>query len=632
MKRFILALMVGAALLAGCGEKETSIDVTGGTGTENQGGQEVPQEQAFVLPDSNPDAVAYADLHDPVKDVGQYFLPEPKLNPELYWYMVFTDYGGREEPGAAGTDVKTGLQNYLLMQSICGLVNRACMQGKTNIAVWIQQSGTGYSTELADLEKSCKQIGRQTAVELATKTYGNWNGHKVTVKDLFDGYVLTDLVKNPESGNVAAVASHVYNSLIVDVRDSAYFNAAGYKMTRDCSKMTLREAFDEWKDKCNNEALVVMPVKCGELRDYAIANNLFVVNLNKKWADSSSGQNVDVFDDVLDWLKPNSQVLGWEQGVGEDVFVNRVSRHGHLMLAADWSYNHNITARNYSARQSDAVVKTINPRSIDYGKQKNYYSFFLTDGDNYQFIITDNFEQNYYVGNASVSTKMAFEIGLQSMTQLMPTRLPYLIEKQPSAQCTIMETFGGGYYYVDTYSTTGTGAANRSANLKVIAERTAAHMRQHGIKVLHIMAQDLGSNRTKEALQAFVDANDQLEGITAVQYSPYTGGDGKIIWLTNKAGYDIPCITAKYMIWNGITTPTGVAQSMKANETGKESFSTVCMHAWSEVDGKKAADVATLCKNQLSSNFQAVSMQELIWRVRMANRKEQTLKYLATIK
>ena len=30
------------------------------------------------------------------------------------------------------------------------------------------------------------------------------------------------------------------------------------------------------------------------------------------------------------------------------------------------------------------------------------------------------------------------------------------------------------------------------------------------------MAQDLNSSNAKEALQAFVDANDQLEGITAV--------------------------------------------------------------------------------------------------------------------
>jgi len=52
------------------------------------------------------------------------------------------------------------------MSSVAGLVNKACAEGKTKVAVWIQTSGTGYSTEQASLGK---EIGRQTAVELASK-------------------------------------------------------------------------------------------------------------------------------------------------------------------------------------------------------------------------------------------------------------------------------------------------------------------------------------------------------------------------------------------------------------------------------------------------------------------------------
>jgi len=165
------------------------------------------------------------------------------------------------------------------------------------------------------------------------------NGYDVTVRQFFDGYVLTDLVNNPESGNVAVAASSVYNSIIVDVRDEEYFKNQGYELKYDCTKKTLADAFNEFKDQMNNDCLVVMPVKTGELREYAITNKLFAFNLNKQYSDASSGQNTELFDEVLDWLKPNSQVVGWEQGVGEDVFVNRVSCHGHLMLAADWSYN-----------------------------------------------------------------------------------------------------------------------------------------------------------------------------------------------------------------------------------------------------------------------------------------------------
>ncbi len=638
----IAAGCLAVSLVSGCKKPETHTYEGGEGGNKPTTPTTPEQPSGFTLPESNADAIPYADLHDPIADAGQFYHPENKMNPKKYVEVVYTDYGGREEPNSNKNSEGTGLQNYMLIQSIAGLINRACEKGELDFAVWVQQEGTGYVMErqVVDPTYDSKSrtgdpsiyVGRQTAIELLTKdSYPE--GHPYwQIRHYTDKYVLTDLVRNPESVNVATVAAHVYNAIVVDVRDKDFFESKGYSMAYDASQKTLQDAFDEFKDKCNNDALVLMPVKTGEWRDYAIAKSLFVVNLNKQYNSPGSGQNVTLFNQVLDWMKPNSQVFGWEQGVGEDVFVNRVSAHGHMVLAADWSYNHMFTSHNYRQRQPATLVKTINPRSIDYGKKKHFYTPFLTDGDNYQFIITDNFEDNYYVLSTSTSTKTAYEIGTEALIQLAPTRFKYLVEKQPSAQTTIMETFGGGYYYVDTYSTEGASGSHRKENLKIVAERTAAHMRQHGIKVLHIMAQNLASSKTTEALQAFVDANDQLEGITAVQYSPYTGGEGDIYWFKNKAGYDIPCITTRYMVWDGQYSPSTVAALMKSKETASPSFCTLCLHAWSEPEGKKASDVAALVKNKLSSDFEAVSMQELIWRVRMQYREEQTMKFLATIK
>ncbi|MCQ2183823.1 MAG: hypothetical protein MJY62_00230 [Bacteroidales bacterium] len=618
---------------------EENREITGGTGKSNPDGKKDPEGGGSAnvsVPESNPDAVAYSSLIDPLSDAGQFFIPEPSFTPEAYWTLTYNNgYGSRNNVRtASGTASNkfTGLQHYLLVQSLAGVVNKACIEGKSDIAIWLEISGKGYAQEKAALDAECKgQIGVQNVYELLTKEYSVWNGVNPTVKQLIKGYVLCDVVGNPESANCAAVAAHVYDAVIVDKTDESLVSALGYKKLYDCSTMSLSQAFDEFKNKCNNTALVLMPVATGEWRDYAIANKLFIMNLNKQYA-SGRAENASLFSTVLDWLKPCSQVLGWEQGCGEDVFVNRVSRHGHMVLAADWSYNHTLTSRNYKSRQSSAVVKSVNPRSIDYNLKKNFVSYFLTDGDNYQFIITDNFESNYYCLPSASTTRTAFEIGTQSLTQLAPTRFQYLVDHQPSEDCTIMETFGGGYYYVDTFSTEGSAASNRSANLKTIAERTAAHMRQHGIKVLHVMAQDLSSSRTKEALQAFVDANDRLEGITAVQYSPYTGGAGEIIWLKNKAGYDIPCITAKYMLWKDLgLTPETVADDISGKESAP-SYSAVCLHAWSEFGGRRSSDNATMCHARLNASFKAVSIQELIWRVRMSHNPQQTKQYLKTIK
>ena len=637
------ALILLAVSCVETSQYEADVEITGGTGhpINGGGGEEtedpgVPASGDIVIPESNANAIEYAKLVDPVKDAGQFYIPEPAFTPKAYWNLSYNGgYGKRNEVRKQqGTESNkfVGLQHYLLFQSLAGIVNKACIEGRSDVAIWTEVSGTGYSAEKAALDAVCKgQIGTQNVYELLTKNYDQWNGINPTVKQLVRGYVLTDVVGNPESANAATVAAHIYDAIIVDKTDESLITALGFTKLYDCTTMSMAQAFNEFKDQRNNTALVLMPVATGEWRDYAIANRLFIMNLNKRYA-SGAAENARLFSTVLDWLKPCSQVLGWEQGCGEDVFVNRVSKHGHMVLAADWSYNHTLTSRLYRSRQPSDIVASINPRSIDYNLKKNFISYFLTDGDNYQFIITDNFESNYYCLGSAATTKCAFELGTQSLIQLAPTRFTRIVQKQPSPHCTIMETFGGGYYYLDTFSTEGAAAANRSANLKTLAERTAAHMRQHGIKVLHVMAQDLSSQNTKEALQAFVDANDQLEGITAVQYSPYNAGDGDIIWLKNKAGYDIPCITTKYMLWADLNlTPDIVTSEMMLRES-IPSFSTVCLHAWSTFGGRLSTDVAAMCQQRLNSSFKAVSMQELIWRVRMAHDKNQTIEYLKTIK
>ena len=63
--------------------------------------------------------------------------------------------------------------------------------------------------------------------------------------------------------------------LIVDVRDKEYYEEAGYTMKYDARSKTTAQAWAEFKDKCSNKALVIMPVQTGELREFAIKNELF---------------------------------------------------------------------------------------------------------------------------------------------------------------------------------------------------------------------------------------------------------------------------------------------------------------------------------------------------------------------
>ena len=571
------------------------------------------------------------EINSFVPDGKLYSMPEMKKKPRKFWTCTgVVSIDNRNSINE--TETMQGLQYHLLCQSLAGLTNRMVEEGKSDVAVWLYDHGgkASYKVSKQALEDMgiCEQ-GVQNGLELACSDYESVDGLRVQLKGFFDGYVLTDVKNNPESGIVASVASHVYNSIIVDVRDKEYFEKAGYSMKYDATHKTTLDAWHEFKDKCNNEALVIMPVQTGELREFAIKNNLFVLNLNKKQGDPRSGQNVDLLEEVLAWLQPNVPVYGWEQGVSEDAFVDLVSKSGHPMIPCDWSYNHSLTSLLYTERQQPVQAQSFNPKFIDFGKKRNYVSFFLSDGDNIQWMMQD-FATSFYDVPEAIEVKMSYGLPVSTLSMMAPAQLHNLMNLRRD-ECSVLEMLGGGYYYIDTYSQNN----NRNDNLKVAAERLAVSMRRYHVGLLGVMAMDVKSVASKEAYQAFVDANDRLEGIIALQYSPYAGGGGEVFWVTNKNGYDIPVITVRYSLWDRIHeregSPDFIASKLKA-EAQVESFSAICVHAWSRFEGNAhGAAAARLCAGKLDGRFEVVNMQELVWRLRMSRHPEQTLEYLNKI-
>lgn len=566
-----------------------------------------------------------------VPDGKLYSMPEMKKKPRKFWTCTgVVSIDNRNSINE--TETMQGLQYHLLCQSLAGLTNRMVEEGKSDVAVWLYDHGgkASYKVSKQALEDMgiCEQ-GVQNGLELACSDYESVDGLRVQLRGFFDGYVLTDVKNNPESGIVASVASHVYNSIIVDVRDKEYFEKAGYSMKYDATHKTTLDAWHEFKDKCSNEALVIMPVQTGELREFAIKNNLFVLNLNKKQGDPRSGQNVDLLEEVLAWLQPNVPVYGWEQGVSEDQFVARISKSGHPMIPCDWSYNHSLTSLLYTERQQPVQAQSFNPKLIDFDKKRNYVSFFLSDGDNIQWMMQD-FATSFYDVPEAIEVKMSYGLPVSTLSMMAPAQLHNLMNLRRD-ECSVLEMLGGGYYYIDTYSQNN----NRNDNLKVAAERLAVSMRRYHVGLLGVMAMDVKSVASKEAYQAFVDANDRLEGIIALQYSPYAGGGGEVFWVTNKNGYDIPVITVRYSLWDRIHeregSPDFIASKLKA-EAQVESFSAICVHAWSRFEGNAhGAAAARLCAGKLDGRFEVVNMQELVWRLRMSRHPEQTLEYLNKI-
>lgn len=598
--------------------------------------------------DDSGDKVLYLEQYDPIADNGQYWHPEFAAVPWRYVTIAnVANVTGNNDLGR--TDVNQGLQAHLMAQSAAGILNRAVKNGTGEYGVWLRDESdpnmTAYklSKEYVTYEAGAEDWSVCVPQQIAT-AYGELNPQ-------ISGYVLTDVESNPESAIVASVAAHVYNAVIVDVRDQAYYEQSPHlTMLYDARDKTTADSWREFRDYCNNKALVVMPVQTANLREFSITHELFVINLNKTFGTPINGQNVDIFEEVLAWLEPNSPVYGWEQGVGEDEFVNLVSRYGHMMVPYDWAYNTSFTSMNYKQRQKSVLAKVTNPQFIDWeSTKKKFVSFYLSDGDNIQWMI-NNFESaDYYTHPLAKQTKLTFGMGAANLSMVAPAQFEYLLSLQ-NAENSIMENLGGGYYYVDTFAERG----NRATALRKIAKDMSSHMRQHRIKLLGLVAMDPTGDKAKRAYQEFISANNQLEGIVVIGYAPYAGGKGEIMWFTNSDGIDIPVVSVKYSIWNYNTynaeregTPTYIAHRLNEEDTETVTpFSAVSVHAWSrfadigdsqdelaECTGgnEVGAGAAQLCINKLDDDIEIVPMEELIWRVRMYYRPEQTQEILTRV-
>jgi len=580
--------------------------------------------------------VRYESIYDPVADKGQYWWPDIGRLPAQYWEC--TGIANNQQRNALGeSDPLKGLQYHLLCESIQGLVNRAMADGQTTTGVMMYAPNQLTSTTPYSLardyfaSKEIKNLGRRTGIELA--------GDK-ELRKLFKGYVLCDVEHNPESGNVATVASFVYDGIIVDVRDRALYEKMGYKMLYDATRKSTADAWREMGSKCSRKGLVLMPVGTAELREMAIAHGFFVINLNKEYGDSGAGDNTALFEEVLTSLEPGSPVFGWEHGVvGEHVFVGRVTKAGCRMIPFDWVYNTTLISACYPQRQTQSLCPVINPAKIDYTKQKKFVSFYLSDGDNVMFTAGRTF-YGFVTQPAAKTVKMAFGLPVTDLPLYSPGYFSYLLGLL-SPENTVVENFGGGYYYANLFD------ANkpRAEALRDVAEKTAIHMRQHRDKIMSVISyNNILDSAAHASCQAYVDANDQLEGIIAIQYGPYSGGKGEIYWCTNKKGIDIPVVTMRYTLWNfgernnpNDGTPAYIARKIDGRQ---DDFSAVGVHCWSKftdigksndllaenADGGKVqgADAALMCMRRFDKDVEVVSLQELFWRVRMKYRPEQT--------
>ncbi|HBG25566.1 MAG: hypothetical protein A2Y10_05060 [Planctomycetes bacterium GWF2_41_51] len=552
---------------------------------------------------------------------GLCFLPQAFANDMNWWPQqkapetIAKLYGVRSPADA------------MLAQSLSGLAAQAVNEDRFKEMVWIEDNRPDYMQWYAGLQDKLhlKESGKYQLWDLA-KRYAE--------KGIIKGYVLYDYSADGmnSSVNIATVAAGQFQAMLIEASQQSKAKELNLELLFDARGKDYFWCFENFKQKLNRNLLLTQSPTLPSMRDMAIAHKTMVLwDINEP------------FETVLKWLEPGTAVMGWNKG-DEKGHVGPVSVWGHFQTASDHAQNIPLLSaanRNITIKQ----VKACDPAKIDYSSKAKFVSFLMSDGDNVQWQMGRfAFNESFWANPEHGKFPMGWSSCLAQLAQVCPEAIDYLSATQPD-NSTLVE-FSGGYFYPDLF------AVNRSNRLEVLtkhARKLSFQMNRSGARTLCFIVRDVNSPAAKEAYQVFANEIDGLVGMIALQYHPYSGGMGKVFWLTNRQGIEIPVLTAKYAIWKKARyasggSPEKIIKIVNA-DPNSHNYNLIAVHAWSMFkdaadynDQDKPSDlqaglspVAAGIKN-LDSNAKIISPEEMLWRIRMDYNSRQTQNVISTMK
>ena len=301
-------------------------------------------------------------------------------------------------------------------------------------------------------------------------------------------------------------------------------------------------------------------------RDYAVAHDVICLY-----------GNGDVEQQVLAWLEPLSPILGWNGG-DEGDNARLFSQYGHFNTATDWAIN--LPLLSAGAREV-APARLPDPKVVKSDDDKPVVSFVMSDGDNLQWM-TQNFFRDTpaSVLGQPVPGRRAGDVDAVP-GEHAPGRAGFA-EATPSTRCPPNATaveFGGGYYFPDRFGE----KRDEPDLLAKQARKTWANMRAVNSDVLCLIFDDLKSDKAREAMKIYAREMPGLKGILAMDFYPYSQGEGKVFWIDRADGPPLPVATARLELRTDFNLPTtgGVEQTAQRLKADPLPAQWVVQHAWS---------------------------------------------------
>jgi hypothetical protein len=530
----------------------------------------------------------------------------------------------------------------MMVQSVAGLAAKAVNEGRGDELVWVDNGNV-------DLEDwYARWLAKHPNVK-ASGALGPWElVDRFAQRGVIKGYILYRLDKSRGeintyrpgmdcSVNVATSMAGLLDGIVVDEALEKEAASHGLKLLLDVRGKTQAWCFDNYRAQFNRAMLCTHDPRKSHVRDLAIAHKAFTVYGSEEPIPSA-----------MAWLEPLSPILGWNGG-DEFETTDLSTRHGHIQTATDWCMNLPVLMAG-SERVEPARVKTPAPAIINWNDKRSAVSFVETDGDNVQWFQGNFFreERSYWSDPNRGRIPFGWSCCFAQLAQLCPQAIDYAVETRTANDGFI--EWGGGYYYPDRF------AMERKERWELAARqarRTWTLMKKTNTRIIGFNVHRHDSPDARRAYEVFAAQTDGLLGILVFQYDRYEAGAGKTFWVKDRNGVELPVITARYAIWENVNnraragTPAKVAREIRETvEKTPSRYDWVITHAWSYFkkapgedeqnlrpgageSGVRGYTPVTWCAERLPANIRVVSLEELIWRIRMEHDPAQSPSGLA---
>lgn len=551
-----------------------------------------------------------------------------------------------EPNGRKGSTLNLGA-GHMMGQSLAGLAAQAVNEGRGDELIYVNLwDNADYNRwRVKILERTgIEDRGRQRIWDVAKRyaEQGIVKGYILYSWDSSEGAITTRRKESDESCNVATSLAGLLGGIIVSEGQEAQAKALGLKCLADVRDKTEQWVFDTYRDRLSRKYVLLQDPIAPNNRAIAIAHRCLTVYGLEEPSES-----------IFKWMEAPGFVFGWNDAHSEGKSVTQFSKYGHIIGASNWALNMPalslMKSRGGTADRGFKPFRAFDPSTIDFNDHSPAVSFYMSDGDNVQWMF-GGFASHPYHWGANLNGRFPLGWGLPyaDLLQIGVDVYDHLQATQPEQTSIVLMP---GYCFPDELGS-ALSSEKRTAVFKQHCARIESHLKTAGTGLISFLCNDYDSEEAMEAYALFAKEIPSLTGMMVIDYAPYEEGDGKVFWFPNADGVDIPVVTAKYALWANLNhersgTPKKIARLISEDVAEAQNAKTpfhawTSIHAWSGFqenwDGDEKAESGLYnqggsqagvaptywCVKRLDPSIRVVTPDELIWRIRMTHRPAQT--------